>query len=150
MYEQKDQPLLSRRQFLRRAVTHFGLTVFLFALSLGGVVIGYRWIEGYTWLDSLLNAAIILSGMGLVDKPISDPGKVFASVYALFSGILFVAGAGIMLAPFAHRILHFFSPAAFRRLPVKEKWNGTPGIYLEVRSTAYLPAIEHSGLEQAH
>ena len=108
MYEQKNQPLLPRRHFIRRAITHFGVTIVLFAISLGIGIIGYRWLEGYSWLDSLLNASMILSSMGLVDKPITDPGKVFASVYSLFSGILFVAGAGIVLAPFAHRILHLF------------------------------------------
>jgi len=106
MYEHKDQPLLSRAQFIKRALVHFGFSFSLLAISLGIGVIGYRVYEEYSWLDSLMNAAMILSGMGVVDRPVTDTGKIFASMYALFSGVLFVAGAGIILAPFVHRILH--------------------------------------------
>ena len=106
MYEHKDQPLLPRAQFIKRVLVHFGFSFSLLAISLGIGVIGYRVFEQYSWLDSLMNAAMILSGMGVVDRPVTDTGKIFASLYALFSGVLFVAGAGIILAPFVHRILH--------------------------------------------
>ena len=106
MYEHKNQPLLPRTQFIKRAVFHFGLSLSLLLISLGIGVIGYRVFEAYSWLDSLMNAAMILSGMGVVDRPVTDTGKIFASLYALFSGVLFVARAGIILAPFVHRILH--------------------------------------------
>ena len=106
MYEHKDQPLLPRAQFIKRAVLHFCFSLSLIILSLGMGVIGYRVFEKYSWLDSLMNAAMILSGMGVVDRPVTDTGKIFASLYALFSGVLFVAGAGIIFAPFVHRILH--------------------------------------------
>ncbi len=106
MYEHKSLPLLPRREFIHRALKHLGVSAGLVLFALGIGIIGYRIIEGYSWLDSLLNASMILSGMGLVDKPLTESGKIFASVYALFSGVLFLAGASIILAPFIHRILH--------------------------------------------
>jgi hypothetical protein len=61
-----------------------------------------------SWIDSLLNASMILGGMGPVDPLQSTAAKVFASCYALFSGLAFIGVAGVMLAPFAHRLLHRF------------------------------------------
>lgn len=75
-------------------------------LALGVGVAGYHWIAGLGWIDSLLNASMILGGMGPVDPLKSDTAKIFASLYALFSGLAFIGIAGLMLAPFAHRLLH--------------------------------------------
>lgn len=76
------------------------------ALLLGTV--GYHVFAGLTWLDAELNAAMILTGMGPVD-PLRDPGaKVFASLYALFSGVVFLTSMGIVLAPVFHRVVHKF------------------------------------------
>jgi hypothetical protein len=71
-------------------------------------VIGYHHIGGLSWIDSLLNASMILGGMGPVDPLRSDAAKLFASFYALFSGLAFVGIASLMIAPFAHRLLHRF------------------------------------------
>ena len=69
---------------------------------------GYHWLAGLNWVDALLNASMILGGMGPVD-PLRNPGaKVFASVYALFSGLVFIAIMGILFAPMMHRLLHTF------------------------------------------
>jgi len=77
-----------------------------FALALG--ILGYRYIAGFTWVDSLLNASMILSGMGPVGTLDSNAAKVFASAYALFSGLVFIGATGILLTPVFHRVLHRF------------------------------------------
>jgi hypothetical protein len=106
MYEHKSEALLPRRKFLRRLVNHLflGLAVIAGSLALG--VAGYHFLEGLPWLDALLNASMILGGMGPVDPMRTAAGKVFASCYALFAGVAFLAVVGLMMAPFAHRILH--------------------------------------------
>ena len=106
LYEHRSEPLLPARQFLRRLVLHGLIAAALLALSLGLGTCGYRCTEGMSWLDALLNASMILAGMGPVDVLHTTAGKLFASGYALFSGITFLATAGILVAPLAHRLLH--------------------------------------------
>ena len=84
---------------------HIGQAVGI-ALAIG--VFGYHFIAGLSWVDSLLNASMILGGMGPVDPLRSSAAKIFASCYALFSGLAFVGIAGLMIGPFAHRLLHRF------------------------------------------
>ena len=76
------------------------------ALSIG--VAGYHFIAGLAWIDALLNASMILTGMGPVDVLRSNAAKVFASLYALFSGVVFISLMGLLLSPIAHRVLHKF------------------------------------------
>ena len=76
------------------------------ALSIG--VAGYHFIAGLPWIDALLNASMILTGMGPVDVLRSNAAKVFASLYALFSGVVFISLMGLLLSPIAHRVLHKF------------------------------------------
>jgi len=106
MYEHRSQPLLPGHLFLRRVVWHIlvALTVISGSLFIG--VAGYHFTEGLSWLDSLLNASMILGGMGPVNELHTSGGKVFASFYSLFSGIVFLVTAGILLAPVVHRFLH--------------------------------------------
>jgi hypothetical protein len=108
MYEHAKHPLLSPAKFLRRVAKHglIALAVVVFALGIG--VFGYHFIADLGWIDSLLNASMILGGMGPVDPLKTDAAKIFASFYALFSGLAFVGIAGLMIAPFAHRLLHRF------------------------------------------
>jgi hypothetical protein len=108
MYEHRNHPLLSRAKFLRRVGRHLLLALFLIAIALGMGVVGYHSIGGLSWIDSLLNASMILGGMRPVDPLHSTAAKLFASFYALFSGLAFVGIASLMLAPFAHRLLHRF------------------------------------------
>jgi hypothetical protein len=82
------------------------LSAGLLSFSLGIGVLGYHVTEGLGWLDSLLNASMILGGMGPVNELRTTSGKVFASVYALFSGIAFLVAAGVVVAPVVHRFLH--------------------------------------------
>ena len=76
------------------------------ALAIG--IVGYRFLGGLSWIDALVNAAMILSGMGPVDPLASVAGKLFAAFYALFSGLVFIGTASILVAPWVHRILHRF------------------------------------------
>ena len=106
LYEHRSQPLLPRRLFFLRALSHIGLASILGALALGIGILGYHFLAGLAWLDSLLNAAMILGGMGPVDRINSTAGKWFASFYALFGGTVFIATASIIVTPFVHRLLH--------------------------------------------
>ena len=108
MYERRDHPLLSRAKFARRVARHFGLALLIVALGLGIGVVGYHWLGELSWIDSLLNASMILGGMGPIDPLHSSAAKIFASCYALFSGLAFVGIASLIIAPFAHRFLHRF------------------------------------------
>jgi hypothetical protein len=85
---------------------HFLASMGLFILALWIGVIGYHSIADFSWLDSFLNASMILSGMGPIGAVKTAEGKIFASIYALFSGIIFAAGVGITFAPIVQRMLH--------------------------------------------
>jgi len=106
MYEHRTQPLLPRHLFIRRMLRHGVLSLCVVFVSLGLGVVGYRVTEGFSWLDALLNASMILGGMGPVNELHTVAGKFFASAYALFSGVAFLATIGILVAPLAHRLLH--------------------------------------------
>ena len=106
MYEHRSEPLLSKKRFIRRLVLHWLAAMGAIALSLAIGIFGYHFLEGLPWLDALLNASMILGGMGPVDPIQSTGGKLFASFYALLAGIGFIAIAGILIAPVAHRFMH--------------------------------------------
>jgi hypothetical protein len=106
MYEHHSQPLLPRRLFLRRLLKHIVAAAAFLSVGLAIGVLGYHLFEHLSWLDSLLNASMILGGMGPVSELQTRAGKVFASLYAIFSGIFFLLVAGIVIAPIFHRILH--------------------------------------------
>jgi hypothetical protein len=103
----KDK-LLPRAAYLRRQGRFGLLALAMVAASLGIGVVGYHVTEGLGWLDSLLNASMLLGGMGPVESPATTAGKHFASFYALFSGIVFLMAAGVFAAPLLHRLLHRF------------------------------------------
>jgi hypothetical protein len=108
MYEHRKHPLLSRADFVKRVARHLMLALIVLALALGIGVVGYHYLAELKWLDALLNASMILGGMGPVD-PLHEPvAKLFASFYALFSGLAFIGVASVLVAPFAHRLLHRF------------------------------------------
>ena len=108
MYESRNNPLLDRAKFLRRVSRHLGLALIAISIALGIGVLGYHWVANLGWIDALLNASMILGGMGPVDPLHSSAAKIFASFYALFSGLAFIGIASLMIAPFAHRLLHRF------------------------------------------
>ena len=103
----KTQPH-QRHLFYHRFLLALGLSTGVLGCSLGLGILGYHFIAGFNWVDSLLNAAMILTGMGPVGALNSDAAKVFASAYALFSGVVFITATGILLAPIFHRVLHRF------------------------------------------
>jgi hypothetical protein len=105
-YEHRTEPLASRETFVRRVLVHGLVGSGIIAVSLAIGIAGYRATEGLGWIDALLNAAMILSGMGEVSELRTTGGKVFAAAYALFSGVVFLAVVGVMFAPLAHRLLH--------------------------------------------
>ncbi len=107
-FERHNEPLLPRRVFYQRLLTYFFFSVLVIGGSLGIGVLGYHFTEHLSWLDSLLNASMILGGMGPVDAIKTDAGKLFASFYALFSGMVFLVAVGILMAPVVHRFLHSF------------------------------------------
>jgi hypothetical protein len=108
MFERKHQKLAPTHVFVRRILAALGVAAALLFFALGLGVLGYHWFAGLGWIDSLLNASMILGGMGPVDQLTAPAAKVFASFYALFSGLMFIAVIGIVLMPIIHRIMHAF------------------------------------------
>lgn len=108
IYEHKDEPLLSKEKFTRRLWQNILIAAILVALSLIIGMIGYHYFGDLPWVDSFLNASMILTGMGPVDKMNSEAGKLFAAFYSLFSGIAFLTTIGVVLAPILHRAMHRF------------------------------------------
>jgi len=105
-YEHKTERLAPRPVFYRRLFGNFLLASGVLAVCLIIGVMGYRYFAGATWIDSFHNASMILSGMGPVIEITSRSGKIFSSLYALFSGIVFITNIGIILAPAIHRFFH--------------------------------------------
>ncbi|MBI3810628.1 MAG: hypothetical protein HY283_00240 [Nitrospirae bacterium] len=108
MFERKHEKLAPISVFQRRVLLCFTLSGILVFGALFIGVAGYHWIAGLGWIDALLNASMILGGMGPVDPLTSRSAKVFASGYALFSGLMFIAVMGLVLSPILHRMLHHF------------------------------------------
>jgi hypothetical protein len=108
MFEHHHEPLLPRTTFLIRLAKYaaVALGILLFSLLVG--VLGYHTFEGLPWIDALVNAAMILGGMGPVNELHTTAGKLFASCYALYSGIIFLVVAGVLMVPIFHRFLHYF------------------------------------------
>ena len=105
-YETKNQPLANRRRFVQRLAANFSLVLGLIVVSLCAGMAGYHWSEGMGWLDSFVNAAMILGGMGPVNELKTGAGKLFAGFYALYCGIFLIVAAGLLLSPLLHRIMH--------------------------------------------
>jgi hypothetical protein len=109
MYERKAEPLASKRVYYKRIASNAFRVLGLFAIILVVGTVGYHFSTDpiTPWLDAFHNASMILSGMGpVVTSGFSVGGKIFSSLYALFSGIVFVGAMGYILAPGLHRIFH--------------------------------------------
>ena|ERR1051326_827677 len=108
MYEHYSKPLLPQQRYFRRLFLNFfwGTTIVFISLLVG--ILGYHFTENLSWLDSLLNASMILTGMGPVNEMRTVSGKLFASFYALFSGVAFLTTIAVVIAPVLHRFLHKF------------------------------------------
>ena len=107
-FEHRRQRLLSRRRFADRMLKAIGLWCVLAVVGLAIGMAGYAGFEGMSLADSYVNAAMILSGMGPMGELKTTAGKIFAGSYAIFSGLLLIIAAGLVLAPIFHRVLHHF------------------------------------------
>jgi hypothetical protein len=107
-YERKNQPLISRRAFARRLATNAAFSVGLILVSLFAGMLGYHFLESQSWVDAFANAAMILSGMGPLGQLNTTGGKIFAGMYALYSGLALILAIGVVIAPIVHRFLHRF------------------------------------------
>lgn len=103
---EKRKRILSRKDFGKRVIKYSVFSICLLVFSLGIGVLGYHFIADLKWIDSLYNASLILTGMGPVDEMKTNAAKVFASAYAIFSGVVFLSTVAIFFAPFAHRLMH--------------------------------------------
>src|SRR5439155_13766792 len=99
MYEGRRTPPLSPRRFVRRMANHLGVALVVVGFSLLAGMAGYEHYERLPWRDAFLNTAMLLGGMGPVDAPHTNGGKLFAGVFALYSGVVFLVVAGLFLAP---------------------------------------------------
>ncbi len=108
MYEARTHRPLTSERFLLRLAAHAASAAALVAGSLAIGMAGYAYFEGLAWRDGFLNTAMLLGGMGPVDPPRTNGGKIFAGVYALYAGLAFIVFAGLIVAPFLHRLLHKF------------------------------------------
>ena len=106
MYEPHHAPLLSRAQFLARYVRHLGVGMGMILVSLWIGMAGYEHYEALPWRDAFLNAAMLLGGMGPVGEIHSTAGKIFAGLFALYAGLVFIAAFALLTAPALHRLLH--------------------------------------------
>jgi hypothetical protein len=107
-FERRHDKLAPISIYVQRIVASLGLASLLILVGLSVGIIGYHFIAGFNFVDSLLEASMILGGMGPVRELPNDSAKVFASIYALFSGVIFIALMGIILSPIAHRVMHKF------------------------------------------
>ncbi len=108
MFERKHEKLASKSVFVKRMATSVLMAGILIIVALLIGMIGYRSIAGFDWVDSFLEASMILGGMGPVNSLATTGAKIFAGGYALFSGLVFIGIMGIVLAPVIHRMLHKF------------------------------------------
>lgn len=108
MYEHHKQPLANRKTFFRRLGNNAVIAAGVLIISLVIGMCGYHFLENLSWIDSLLNASMILGGMGPVTPLQTNAGKIFASIYAIYSGVILLASVGVLATPIFHRFLHRF------------------------------------------
>ena len=108
MFEHHRQPLASTTVFVKRMAACLGIILCLLIVALALGMLGYHRIAGLSWVDAFENAAMILGGMGPVDQMSTTPSKLFAGLYAIFCGLMFISVMGIVLSPILHRVMHKF------------------------------------------
>ncbi len=107
-FEHRADPVITYRRFFVRLAHSGGIVLVLIFVSLFMGMLGYRLLEGLSWIDGFLDAAMLLGGMGPVHVPVTYGGKLFAGLYALYCGLVVIFITGMLLAPVAHRVLHRF------------------------------------------
>ncbi|MBI5303945.1 MAG: hypothetical protein HY868_17545 [Chloroflexi bacterium] len=108
MFEKHHEQLLPAQEFRRRVLRFAALALGITMTWWGVGILGYHVLGNLDWIDAILNAAMILGGMGPVDALTSPAAKLFASVYAITSGIVFIAATGLLFSPIIHRVYHHF------------------------------------------
>lgn len=108
MYESKAHPPIPKAHFIRRVLVHFFAALALLLASLVAGMVGYEHFEDLPWRDAFVNSAMLLGGMGPVNAPLTNGGKLFAGIYALYAGLVFLVILGIIFTPVIHRLLHTF------------------------------------------
>jgi len=108
MYETRKQAPLARAHFRRRMRLHGAIAIGLIAISLGIGMAGYCGFEHLSPLDGFLNSAMLLGGMGPVNAPATNAGKLFAGLFALYAGLVFIVTAALLFTPLLHRLMHRF------------------------------------------
>jgi hypothetical protein len=108
MFEHHKESLLPRTEFIKRIIRYTALSIGIIAISLLLGILGYHYFGGLSWIDSLVNASMLLGGMGPVNTLQTNAGKLFASFYALFSGMILLVAVSVLIAPIFHRFLHHF------------------------------------------
>ena len=108
MYEHRTHRPLPFAAFLARIGLHAALSGLIIISSLFAGMAGYQYFEGLAWRDAFLNAAMLLGGMGPVNPPLTAAGKLFAGIYALYAGLVFIVTATLVVTPVLHRVLHRF------------------------------------------
>ena len=105
-FEHHTKPLLPRKEYYKRVLRYALFAILLLVGSLGIGILGYHYINRLSWIDALVNASMILTGMGPVDPLTNDGAKYFASFYSIFSGVVFLSTVAVFLSPIVHRFLH--------------------------------------------
>ena len=108
MYEPKSHRPLARPVFVRRLLLHTLIALSLIAFSIVVGMAGYHEFDRLPWLDAFLNASMLLGGMGPVNAPVTDAGKLFAGIFALYAGLVFIVTAALLFTPLLHRLMHRF------------------------------------------
>jgi hypothetical protein len=108
MYESKAQKPVARPRFARRVLWHVLVAAALLAFSVALGMAGYMYFERLRPLDAFLNAAMLLGGMGPVNAPLTDGGKLFSGLFALYAGLVFIVTAALLFTPLLHRLMHHF------------------------------------------
>lgn len=111
-YERHHQPLAPRALFRRRVLMHWSIALVAVSGSVLAGTAGYHVFGRQSWIDSFLNACMLLGGMGPVGELTTNEGKLFAALFALYAGLVFIGVSGLLLAPFLHRVMHRFHLAA--------------------------------------
>ncbi len=108
MFEHSKTKLASRKVFRHRMLKFSMISFAIFSISLFIGILGYHLLAHLRWVDSFLNASMILGGMGPVDELMTKEAKIFAGMYSLFSGVAFLSSMALFLTPILHRFMHKF------------------------------------------
>jgi uncharacterized membrane protein len=108
MYEHRSQPLITHREFIRRLGLNGSYALMVIVVSLVAGMAGYHWLAHQSWVDAFLNTSMLLGGMGPIGDLPNDAAKIFAGLFALYAGLVFLVVAILLLTPVFHRVLHHF------------------------------------------